>query len=114
MLVFDVNRRMRTIWIHRRNFATTSVAGPTPEQQKDTSSSTAEKSAATDANADGLAAYPKQALRVLRERLRTGNPGYPRLLLPEGVMVAQTIKRHARRRVIGVLRRIVRGTEAEV
>ena len=29
-------------------------------------------------------------------------------------MVAQAIKRHARRRVIGVLRRIVRGTEAEV
>ena len=29
-------------------------------------------------------------------------------------MVAQAIKRHARRRVIGVLRRIVRGTEVEV
>src|SRR5215210_2927616 len=63
---------------------------------------------------DGLAAYPKQALKVLREPLRTGKPGRPRLLLPEGVMVAQAIKRHARRRVIGVLRRIVRGTEAEV
>ncbi len=63
---------------------------------------------------DGLAAYPKQALKVLREPLRTGKRGRPRLLLPEGVMVAQAIKRHAQRRVVGVLRRIVRGTEAEV
>jgi transposase-like protein len=63
---------------------------------------------------DGLAAYPKQALKVFSEPLRTGKPGRPRLLLPEGVMVAQAIKRHARRRVIGVLRRIVRGTEVEV
>jgi hypothetical protein len=63
---------------------------------------------------DGLAAYPKQALKVLREPLRTGKRGRPRLLLPDGVMVAQAIKCHARRRVVGVLRRIVRGTEAEV
>lgn len=63
---------------------------------------------------DGLAAYPKQALKVLREPLRTGKRGRPRLLLPEGVMVAQALKRYARRRVVGVLRRVVRGTEAEV
>ena len=64
---------------------------------------------------DGLPAYPKQALKVFSEPLRTGKPGRPRLLLPEGVMVAQAIKRHAaRRRVIGVHRRIVRGTQVEV
>jgi transposase-like protein len=63
---------------------------------------------------DGLAAYPKQALKVLREPLRTGKRGRPRLLLPEGLMFAQAVKRYARRRVIGVLRRVVRGTEAEV
>jgi transposase-like protein len=63
---------------------------------------------------DGLAAYPKQALSVLREPLRTGRRGRPRLLLPEGVMVAQAIKRYARRRVIGVVRRVVRGTEEAV
>lgn len=63
---------------------------------------------------DGLAAYPKQALKVLREPLRTGKRGRPRLLLPEGIMVAQAVKRYARRRVVGVLRRVVRGTEAEV
>lgn len=63
---------------------------------------------------DGLSSYPKQALSVLREPLRTGKPGRPRLLLPEGLMLAQAIKRYARRRVIGVLRRVVRGTEETV
>ena len=63
---------------------------------------------------DGLSSYPKQALKVLREPLRTGKPGRPRLLLPEGLMVAQSIKRYARRRVAGVLRRVVRGTEGAV
>ena len=61
---------------------------------------------------DGLASYPKkQALKVFSEPLRTGKRGRPRLLLPEGLMVAQAIKRYARGRVIGVLRRVVRGTE---
>ena len=46
--------------------------------------------------------------------IRTGKRGRPRLLLPEGLMVAQAIKRYARRRVTGVVRRIVRGTETEV
>ena len=63
---------------------------------------------------DGLSSYPKQALKVLREPIRTGKRGRPRLLLPEGLMVAQAIKRYARRRVIGVLRRVVRGTEEAV
>ena len=63
---------------------------------------------------DGLSSYPKQALSVLREPLRTGKRGRPRLLLPEGLMVAQAIKRYARRRVIGVVRRVVRGTEGAV
>jgi hypothetical protein len=63
---------------------------------------------------DGLASYPKQALKVFSEPLRTGKVGRPRLLLPEGLMVAQAIKRYARRRVIGVLRRVVRGTEEVV
>jgi hypothetical protein len=63
---------------------------------------------------DGLSSYPKQALSVLREPLRTGKRGRPRLLLPEGLMVAQAIKRYARRRVIGVVGRIVVGTEEAV
>jgi hypothetical protein len=63
---------------------------------------------------DGLSSYPKQALKVFSEPIRTGKRGRPRLLLPERLMVAQAVKRYARRRVVGVLRRVVRGTEAEV
>lgn len=63
---------------------------------------------------DGLSSYPKQALSVFSEPLRTGKRGRPRLVLPEGLMVAQAIKRYARRRVLGVVRRVVRGTEEEV
>jgi len=51
---------------------------------------------------------------VLREPLRTGRRGRPRLLLPEGLMVAQAVERYARRRVIGVVRRVVCGTQAAV
>ncbi len=63
---------------------------------------------------DGLASYASQALQVFREPLHTGRRGRPRLVLAEGVMIAQVIKRHERRRVVEVLRRIVVGTEAEV
>jgi hypothetical protein len=63
---------------------------------------------------DGLSSYPKQALKVLREPLRTGKRGRPRLLLPEGLMIAQAVKRYARRRVKEILRRVVVGTEEAV
>jgi len=63
---------------------------------------------------DGLSSYPKEALRLFREALRTGRVGRPPLLLPEGVMVAQAIKRYARRRVKEVVSRVVRGTEEAV
>jgi hypothetical protein len=60
---------------------------------------------------DGLSSYPEQALKVFGEPLRTGKRGRPRLLMPEGLMVPQALKRYARRRVTGVVRRIVRATE---
>jgi hypothetical protein len=63
---------------------------------------------------DGLSSYPKQALSVLREPEYTGKRGRPRLLLPEGLMIAQAIKRYARRRVVEVVRRVVVGTEEAV
>src|SRR5215210_1141948 len=63
---------------------------------------------------DGLASYPKAAIHLFREPLRTGRVGRPRLILPEGVMIAQVIKRYSRRRVIGVLRRIVAGISEAV
>jgi transposase-like protein len=63
---------------------------------------------------DGLASYPKAAIHLFREPLRTGRAGRPRLILPEGVIIAQVIKRYARRRVIGVVRRVVRGVDEAV
>jgi hypothetical protein len=63
---------------------------------------------------DRLASYPKQAIHLFREPLRTGRVGRPRLILPKGVMIAQLIKRYARRRVIGVVRQVVIGTEEAV
>jgi hypothetical protein len=63
---------------------------------------------------DGLSSYPKQALSVLRYPERTGGRGRPRLLLPEGLMVAQVVKQYARRRVIGVVHRLLRGTQEAV
>jgi len=63
---------------------------------------------------DGLASYLSQALHVFREPLHTGKVGRPRLVLARGLMIAQVVKRHERRRVVEVLRRIVVGTDAEV
>jgi transposase-like protein len=64
---------------------------------------------------DGLACYAKQALLIFREALRnSGRVGRPRLILPEGVMVARVKKRYERRRVVEVLREVVRGTEGAV
>ena len=63
---------------------------------------------------DGLACYAKQAFLIFREALRTGRVGRPRLILPEGVMVARVKKRYARRRVVEVIREVVRGTETAV
>jgi len=63
---------------------------------------------------DGLASYPRQALRLFRQSVRTGGRGRPRLVLPAGVLIAQAIKRYARRRVCAVERRIVHGSAAAV
>jgi transposase-like protein len=63
---------------------------------------------------DGLACYAKQALLIFREARRTGRVGRPRLILPEGVMVARVKKRYERRRVVEVLREVVTGAEAAV
>jgi hypothetical protein len=63
---------------------------------------------------DGLACYAKQSLLIFREALRTGRVGRPRLILPEGVMMARAKKRYERRRVVEVVREVVRGAEAAV
>src|SRR5215211_7890050 len=64
--------------------------------------------------ADGLSSYVSQARHVFREAVRTGWPGRPPLALPHGVLIAQAVKQYAQRRVVGVTRRVVRGTVAAV
>ena len=62
---------------------------------------------------DGLASYVSQARVAFRDPQRTGRAGRPRLVLPDGVCIAQVVKQYARRRVVGVARRVARGaTEA--
>jgi hypothetical protein len=63
---------------------------------------------------DGLASYKSQALKVFRQPLRSGKVGRPRLVLAAEVMIARVKKRCQRRRVVGVIRDVVVGAEAEV
>jgi transposase-like protein len=63
---------------------------------------------------DGLASYVTAFLRVFRHPVRTGRRGRPRLAIDPGLLLAQVIKRYGRRRVIGVRRRIVRGSPAAI
>ena len=60
---------------------------------------------------DGLSTYLTAIRRVFREPLHTGKPGRPRLRPWDGIHIAQVVKRYARRRVVGVERRIVQGAE---
>ena len=59
---------------------------------------------------DGLSSYVSQARRVFRDPQRAGRGGRPRLVLPDGVCIAQVVKRYANRRVVGVAQRVVQGT----
>jgi hypothetical protein len=59
---------------------------------------------------DGLASYVTAFLKVFRQPIRTGRRGRPRLVLPDGFQFAQVVKHSAKRHVVGVTRRVVRGT----
>jgi hypothetical protein len=59
---------------------------------------------------DGLTSYVTAFLKVFRQPIYTGRRGRPRLVLPDGFQFAQVVKRSAKRHVIGVTRRVVRGT----
>jgi transposase-like protein/IS1 family transposase len=63
---------------------------------------------------DGFRSYATQARRVCREARRGGRGGRPRLILPDGLLPAQVVKRHARRQVTGLTRRVVLSTAAAV
>ncbi len=59
---------------------------------------------------DGLASYVTAFVRVFRDPVRTGRRGRPRLVLGDGFLLGQVVKRSAKRRVVGVTTRAVRGT----
>ncbi len=63
---------------------------------------------------DGLASYVTATRRVMRAPVRTGKPGRPQLVVADGLLIGQAIKRSAQRRVTGVVRRIRRGTPEAV
>jgi transposase-like protein len=63
---------------------------------------------------DGLSTYVTAIRAVFREPVRTGQPGRPRLRPWDGIQIAQVVKRYAQRRVVGVERRIVQGTERTI
>jgi transposase-like protein len=59
---------------------------------------------------DGLISYVTAFVRVFRHPVRTGRPGRPRLEEEPGLLIGQVIKHQEKRRVLGVTRRVVRGT----
>jgi transposase-like protein len=63
---------------------------------------------------DGCVSYIGAIQRVFREAVHNGKLGRPRLRPWDGIHIAQVIKQYARKRVVGVTRRVVQGTQAQV
>jgi transposase-like protein len=63
---------------------------------------------------DGLASYVTAFRRVFRTPLYTGRRGRPRLVLAAGFLLGQVVKQYAKRRVVRVQQRVVRGTAAAI
>jgi transposase-like protein len=61
---------------------------------------------------DGCQTYWGAIRRVFREPIPTGHR--PRLRPWDGIYIAQVVKQYARKRVVGVKRRIVQGTQAQI
>jgi transposase-like protein len=63
---------------------------------------------------DGLASYPTAFWRAFREKVRTGRPGRPAFRLPDGIWLAQVIKKHSGRHLVEVVRRVLWGKQEQV
>jgi transposase-like protein len=61
---------------------------------------------------DGCQTYLGAIRRVFREPIPTG--GRPRLRPWDGIYIAQVVKQYARKRIVGVKRRIVQGTQEQI
>jgi transposase-like protein len=58
---------------------------------------------------DGLASYVKAFVRGFRHKVLLPR-GHPRLVTEPGLLIGQVIKRYSGRRLVGVVRRVVRGS----
>jgi transposase-like protein len=65
-------------------------------------------------SSDGFRAYPKAIWHAFREPVRTGKRGRPCLAWPDGLLVGQVVKRREQARVVGIDRRVVRGSAAVI
>jgi transposase-like protein len=63
---------------------------------------------------DGLSAYIRAIGATFRDVVRTGKRGRPRCCPWKRILIAQVVKRYAKRRVVDVERRIVQGSAAQV
>ncbi len=63
---------------------------------------------------DGLASYVTAFTRVFRDPVRTGRRGRPRLVATAGLLLGQVIKHRAGRHLVGITRRVVRGSAAAI
>jgi transposase-like protein len=63
---------------------------------------------------DGCQAYVHAIRTVFREAIRTGKAGRPHLRPWDGVFMAQVVKQYAGKRVVGIQRRLVQGSAAQV
>jgi len=63
---------------------------------------------------DGLASYVTACLRVFRTPVYTGRRGRPQLVLGAGFLLGQVVKQYAKRRVVSVKQRVVRGTAGAI
>jgi transposase-like protein len=64
--------------------------------------------------ADGCQAYVHAIRSVFREPVRLGKTGAPRLRPWDDLCIAQVVKQYVRKRVVGIERRLVQGTMAQV
>jgi transposase-like protein len=63
---------------------------------------------------DGLSSYVTACRKLFRSPLHTGKPGRPRLIPWPNICWGQVVKQYAKRRVVGVERRLLQGSQALV
>jgi transposase-like protein len=63
---------------------------------------------------DGCKTYIQAIRRVFREPMRAGRAVRPRLRPWDGIHIAQVVKQYARKRVVGIVRQVVQGSQAQI